>query len=149
VFVADLDVPTGTIGQVMAWVGDDPDRAQAARDAETASDSPRSKLIDQADGVIAAGQLAAGQAQVEQDAAPEQEAAPEQQDAAPEVQFTPTQVIDNSYELVKQPRYLTEQALIKGDLMDQEFITVSQAQEAVDVMLQAPVKPTPLPGATG
>lgn len=30
------EIPTGTNGEVLAWVGDDPDRARRARDAETA-----------------------------------------------------------------------------------------------------------------
>jgi len=34
--VPDSGVPSGTIAEVLAWVGDDPERAQAAYDAERA-----------------------------------------------------------------------------------------------------------------
>lgn len=40
-------VPVGTIADVLAWVGDDPTRAQEAYDAELASSSPRSTLLTQ------------------------------------------------------------------------------------------------------
>ena len=33
---APLEVPEGTIGDILAWVGDDPARAEAALDAELA-----------------------------------------------------------------------------------------------------------------
>lgn len=39
--------PVGTIAQIMAWVGDDPDRAVAALDRELASTTARSTLINQ------------------------------------------------------------------------------------------------------
>lgn len=32
----DLEVPTGTVADVLEWVGDDPDRANAALEAEEA-----------------------------------------------------------------------------------------------------------------
>lgn len=41
------DVPEGTITEVLDWVGDDPERARAALDAEYASSNPRSTLITQ------------------------------------------------------------------------------------------------------
>lgn len=41
----DDEVPEGSVDEVMEWVGDDPDRAQAALDAENESDSPRSTLV--------------------------------------------------------------------------------------------------------
>lgn len=46
--VGDLDgdgVPDGTAAEVLAWVGDDPDKAGAALVAESARDKPRSTLI--------------------------------------------------------------------------------------------------------
>lgn len=38
-------VPTGKIPAIMAWVGDDKERAQKALDAENATDKPRSTLV--------------------------------------------------------------------------------------------------------
>lgn len=46
--VGDLDgdgVPDGTADEVLAWVGDDPARAEQAIQAETTRDKPRSTLI--------------------------------------------------------------------------------------------------------
>ena len=37
--------PEGTVDEVMEWVGDDPDKAQQALDAENESDAPRSTLV--------------------------------------------------------------------------------------------------------
>jgi hypothetical protein len=37
--------PAGTAEQVLAWVGDDPQRAAAALDAEKASEKPRKGLV--------------------------------------------------------------------------------------------------------
>lgn len=44
---ADGDGPPvdGTIDQLMAWVGDDPDKADAALAAEQAKDKPRSTVV--------------------------------------------------------------------------------------------------------
>jgi hypothetical protein len=39
------EVPDGTVDEVKEWVGDDPDRAQQALDAENAKASPRSSLV--------------------------------------------------------------------------------------------------------
>jgi hypothetical protein len=47
------EVPTGTINEVKAWVGDDKERAQAALDAENEKDNPRSTLVDWLEGVLA------------------------------------------------------------------------------------------------
>ena len=41
----DLEVPDGTIGDVLAWVGDDPSRAEAALTAELAG-KRRKTLVD-------------------------------------------------------------------------------------------------------
>ncbi|MBR8638593.1 hypothetical protein KEF29_03085 [Streptomyces tuirus] len=41
---AELDIE-GTAKEVLAWVGDDPDRAAEALEAEQAKDSPRSTLV--------------------------------------------------------------------------------------------------------
>lgn len=46
------EVPTGTINEVKAWVGDDKERAQAALDAENAKETPRSTLVDWLEGVL-------------------------------------------------------------------------------------------------
>jgi hypothetical protein len=43
--VGDGGVPTGTAGDVLAWVGEEPDRARLALDAEQQRDRPRSTLI--------------------------------------------------------------------------------------------------------
>jgi hypothetical protein len=48
----DLTVPTGTINEIKAWVGDDKEKAQAALDAENAKESPRSTLVDWLEGVL-------------------------------------------------------------------------------------------------
>lgn len=39
------DVPDGTAADVLAWVGDDPTRAQTAYDVEIASEKPRTTLL--------------------------------------------------------------------------------------------------------
>lgn len=44
--VASIRVPDGPISDVLAWVGDDPDRAAAALEAELGKDTPRSSLVD-------------------------------------------------------------------------------------------------------
>ena len=50
---ADLtDVPAGTAPEVIDWIGDDPDRAQAALDAENQRDKPRSTVTDHATAVL-------------------------------------------------------------------------------------------------
>lgn len=41
---ATPEVPTGSASEVLAWVGNDPDRAQAALDAERERDAPRTTL---------------------------------------------------------------------------------------------------------
>jgi hypothetical protein len=44
---ADPDaVPDGTVDEVLAWVGDDPDRAGRALAVEQDRDRPRSTLVD-------------------------------------------------------------------------------------------------------
>jgi hypothetical protein len=43
-------VPTGTRDDVLAWVGDDPARAQAAYDAELQRPSPRTTLLTELQG---------------------------------------------------------------------------------------------------
>lgn len=40
-------VPTGTTPEVLTWVGDDPERAQKALDAELENDKPRKGLVEQ------------------------------------------------------------------------------------------------------
>lgn len=47
------EVPDGPADKVLAWVGDDPERALAALLAEQARDKPRATLIDQL--AVAAG----------------------------------------------------------------------------------------------
>lgn len=46
-FAAPADVPEGTVGEVLSWVGEDPDRANAAIAAEQGTDSPRTTLLEQ------------------------------------------------------------------------------------------------------
>ena len=41
-----IEVPDGSISDVLKWVGDDPARAAAALAAEYARDVPRSTLVD-------------------------------------------------------------------------------------------------------
>lgn len=44
---AEAGYPTdGTVEDIKAWVGDDPDRARIALDAEDTRDKPRSTLVD-------------------------------------------------------------------------------------------------------
>ena len=38
-------VPSGTLKELKAWIDDDPDRAQAALDAEEAHEEPRKSVI--------------------------------------------------------------------------------------------------------
>jgi PKD repeat protein len=45
--VQSIDTDSHTIAEILAWVGDDPARAQAAYDSETAGSSPRSTLLAQ------------------------------------------------------------------------------------------------------
>jgi hypothetical protein len=42
---AEETVPDGAVGSVLAWVGDDPERAQRALDHERAKQAPRTTLI--------------------------------------------------------------------------------------------------------
>jgi len=46
-------VPSGTVADLTAWMGDDPARAQAVIDSENASGSPRSTLVAAAEGIVA------------------------------------------------------------------------------------------------
>ena len=46
-------VPEGNIDEVMAWVGDDPARAQQALDAENDSANPRVTLVESLEAKIA------------------------------------------------------------------------------------------------
>lgn len=43
--VAEVAVPDGTVEAVLAWVGDDPERAQRALDYERAKPTPRTTLV--------------------------------------------------------------------------------------------------------
>lgn len=45
-------VANSTVADVVEWVGDNPDRALAARDAERARQAPRSTLLSQLDAVF-------------------------------------------------------------------------------------------------
>lgn len=47
-----VEVPTGTVDEIMAWVGDDKELAQAAKDKELDSGHPRSTLISKLDAVL-------------------------------------------------------------------------------------------------
>lgn len=44
-------VPDGTVEEVKDWVGDDPDRAQQALDAENARPTPRTSLVTHLEGI--------------------------------------------------------------------------------------------------
>lgn len=48
----DGEVPSGTVEVVLAWVGQDADRAQRARDAELATERPRTGLVDKLQKVV-------------------------------------------------------------------------------------------------
>lgn len=48
------EVPEGTVDEVLAWVGDDKDRAQQALDAEEDSDKPRSTLVEALEALVEA-----------------------------------------------------------------------------------------------
>lgn len=41
------DVPTGTVPEIMTWVGEDPERAQKAFDKEVEDEKPRRGLVSQ------------------------------------------------------------------------------------------------------
>jgi hypothetical protein len=41
-----LEVPDGSISEILDWVGDDEERAALALEAELAKESPRSTLVD-------------------------------------------------------------------------------------------------------
>lgn len=46
------NVTDGTISEVLEWVGDDAEKAQAALDAENLKESPRKTLVDELETVI-------------------------------------------------------------------------------------------------
>jgi hypothetical protein len=52
---AELDID-GTAADVLAWVGDDPDRAEEALEAEQAKDKPRSTLVKQLEKLAGSGE---------------------------------------------------------------------------------------------
>jgi hypothetical protein len=54
---AELDI-TASAGDVLAWVGDDPERAAEALAAETAKDKPRSTLVKQLEKIAPAEPVA-------------------------------------------------------------------------------------------
>jgi hypothetical protein len=47
----DDEVPTGTVSQVMAWVGNDADKARRAEEKENERDNPRQSLLDKLDDI--------------------------------------------------------------------------------------------------
>ena len=47
------DVPSGTVPEILTWVGDDKDRAQKALDAETENEKPRKGLVSQLNDILA------------------------------------------------------------------------------------------------
>lgn len=49
------EVPDGTTKEILSWVGDDKERAQAALDKENASSKPRSTLVDDLEKKLAEG----------------------------------------------------------------------------------------------
>lgn len=49
----DAPPADGTVGDLMAWIGDDPDRAAAALAAEQAKDKPRATVIKRLGGATA------------------------------------------------------------------------------------------------
>lgn len=51
----ELDIDA-TAKEVLAWVGDDPERAAEALDAEQAKDSPRSTLVKQLEKLAGSGE---------------------------------------------------------------------------------------------
>jgi hypothetical protein len=46
-------VPSGTVDEVLAWVGDDTERAKQALDAEEESEKPRVSLMDSLESMLA------------------------------------------------------------------------------------------------
>jgi hypothetical protein len=50
----ELTVPEGSIKNVLAWVGDDRTKAQAALDAENATSDPRTTLVTKLEDIISA-----------------------------------------------------------------------------------------------
>jgi hypothetical protein len=51
----ELDID-GTAADVLAWVGEDPDRAEEALEAEQAKDKPRSTLVKQLEKLAGSGE---------------------------------------------------------------------------------------------
>lgn len=49
-----ITVPEGSIKNVLAWVGDDRTKAQAALDAENATDDPRTTLVSKLEDILSA-----------------------------------------------------------------------------------------------
>ena len=49
---ADGGVPAGTVDEILVWVGDDKELAQAAKDKELADSHPRSTLINRLDAIL-------------------------------------------------------------------------------------------------
>lgn len=45
-------VPQGTVAELLEWVDDDPERAQAALDAELETDQPRTTLLHELQDII-------------------------------------------------------------------------------------------------
>ena len=50
---AESSVPTGSVREIMDWVGDDKDRAQSALDQENSKDDSRVSLVRQLEAKIA------------------------------------------------------------------------------------------------
>jgi hypothetical protein len=60
--VATSEVPEGSVADVVAWVGSDPQRARAAIEAEQARETPRQTLLDTLEPVAQGAELAEPQA---------------------------------------------------------------------------------------
>ena len=45
--------PSGTAAEVLAWVDDDPQRAQTALEAENCQDNPRTTLVSKLEAIAA------------------------------------------------------------------------------------------------
>ena len=44
--------PTGTVSEILDWVGEDKERAQRALDAEKENKKPRSSLVKDLEGIV-------------------------------------------------------------------------------------------------
>lgn len=50
---SEVEVPTGSVSEILEWVGEDKDRASSALALETSKDKPRKSLVTSLEELIA------------------------------------------------------------------------------------------------